>query len=415
MSKIIESYISRIPIRDFHYAPDGDLREHKRVTIDAMRGMVGKATKESRDFAEQEESEYKVLAEYVDNINNELEKRFNDKPLKEVYIAGKKGTGDVMEKSVLYYEGRNEVGPQEHRDLLTKQGSKGGYYQGTFVKLLGPNFQIKGLYAYCPVFESPEGFDVVRLPSMVESDWSTNGPYSLSFAFTAEGSQISSSDLTAKYVQYEPQILAALTKASQKWWGQTVNASDIVAGALNQNLDWKLSQQIYSGNGVSSFTGITETGSRIDVTRTTTSRILWDDIINMKRRLFPYSKNPASIIWICSPDSFSQILDLEDGSGGNIFVGQNSANQQPYRLLGHEVVILDAASSLGSAGDLALCDMSWYQICRFGQPRLEVSRDVYFDYDLLGIKLVFLCDGRPLVAEPITMGTTTYSPFIVLA
>ena len=85
---------------------------------------------------------------------------------------------------------------------------------------------------------------------------------------------------------------------------------------------------------------------------------------------------------------------------------------------GIPVVFIEQAESLGTAGDLWLCDFSQYLCVDYGNINEASSIHFKFDYDQTTLRFVYSFDGQPRLTAPITpfKGTSsTVSPFVNIA
>jgi HK97 family phage major capsid protein len=178
---------------------------------------------------------------------------------------------------------------------------------------------------------------------------------------------------------------------------------------------------IWGTGSNTSMKGFMKSGSLISVTRSVPGHINWEDILGMQSHLFPSSYKRA--VWVCAP---SAIVDLGQmgvtvGMGGSgVWIanipGQNAANAIPLPLLGRPLIISEKMQTLGTAGDIALCDFGYYIIGDRMDMTLAVSTERYFEKDQTGFRIVERVDGQPWIDSALTAynGTDTLSAFIAL-
>jgi HK97 family phage major capsid protein len=85
--------------------------------------------------------------------------------------------------------------------------------------------------------------------------------------------------------------------------------------------------------------------------------------------------------------------------------------------MGRPVVPVEAASTIGDKGDIALVDWSQYMGLTKGRDiQTDVSMHIYFDQDLTAFRFVLRVAGQPLWGSTITPenGSLTRSWAVVL-
>jgi hypothetical protein len=83
---------------------------------------------------------------------------------------------------------------------------------------------------------------------------------------------------------------------------------------------------------------------------------------------------------------------------------------------GRPVIICEQCPTLGTAGDIMLCDMSQYCVIDKGSIQEDWSIHIMYLYDESVYRAVFRADGQPLWSAAVTpfKGSSTISPFICL-
>jgi HK97 family phage major capsid protein len=156
----------------------------------------------------------------------------------------------------------------------------------------------------------------------------------------------------------------------------------------------------------------------VAVTRTTASQIKYDDVVNMYARMLPSSLSRA--VWTCSPDALPQLLkmSLTVGTGGNSVFVVNAAGPAPMTIFGRPLIITEKGGALGSRGDLAFTDLSYYLVGDRQTMTVDSSTDYNFGSDKTTFRIIQRVDGQPWLKSPITPAngsSSTLSPFIELA
>ncbi len=110
------------------------------------------------------------------------------------------------------------------------------------------------------------------------------------------------------------------------------------------------------------------------------------------------------------------------GTGGNAvwianIPGQNAANAMPMQIFGRPLVISEKMQTLGTKGDIALCDFSYYIIGDRMDMTIAASTERYFEKDQTGFRVIERLDGAPWIDSALTAynGTDTLSAFVCIA
>lgn len=156
----------------------------------------------------------------------------------------------------------------------------------------------------------------------------------------------------------------------------------------------------------------------VAVTRTTTSKITYPDIVGMYARMLPSSLSNA--VWIVAPDALPQLLQmsLDVGTGGNSVFVVNAAGPMPMSIFGRPLIISEKAGQLGARGDIAFVDLAYYLIGDRQTMTADSSTDYQFGSDKTTFRIIQRVDGRPWLQSAITPAngsSNKLSPFVELA
>ena len=207
---------------------------------------------------------------------------------------------------------------------------------------------------------------------------------------------------------------------------------DDSAVAVEADITRKFSQAIafvqdddfINGSGVNAPLGFLHSNnpSLITVTAETgqgASTIVAENIIKMWARMYSAGKSRA--VWIANDDTFPQLatMALAVGTGGvPLWMPAGGLTGLPYQtLMGKPLLWTEKAQALGTAGDIALVDLSQYKIGEKSGLQVATSIHFKFDYDQQSFRFVLRYDGQPTWTSALTplRSTSTLSPFIVLS
>lgn len=170
----------------------------------------------------------------------------------------------------------------------------------------------------------------------------------------------------------------------------------IIANGLDRNF--------YKGNGVAKPLGAINCNSTLKVTRNTGGSILYADIKGLWGKLHPQCLKNA--IWIVNAASIPQLLALKDDNNNAIwFPGMSGSVKDgvPQTLYGRPVFYCEAAPALGTTGDIALLDPTWYVIGLRQDMIVETSNAPGWTRDVVSFRITLRLDGMPMMGKAITM------------
>jgi HK97 family phage major capsid protein len=144
------------------------------------------------------------------------------------------------------------------------------------------------------------------------------------------------------------------------------------------------------------------------------STILLENIIKMYSRMLPSSLSRG--IWITTPEAIPQLftMALSVGTGGGPVMLSNVVGPAPVTIFGRPLVVCEKASRLGTRGDIAFVDLSYYLIGDRQIMSTSSSTDWKFGNDQTAYRIIQRVDGRPWLQSAITPQNSgpTLSPFV---
>jgi HK97 family phage major capsid protein len=152
-----------------------------------------------------------------------------------------------------------------------------------------------------------------------------------------------------------------------------------------------------------------------------TKTLLWENLLEMYARLLPSSLKNAA--WVANKDTFRQLMTmgLSIGTGGSaVLIGglqQSGSSAPPMSILGLPLILTEKVPSLGTTGDIALVDLSYYLIGDRQQIQTASSPHYKFANDQTAFRIISRVDGRPWLnasIAPHSGSGLNLSPFIQL-
>lgn len=206
---------------------------------------------------------------------------------------------------------------------------------------------------------------------------------------------------------------------------ELLDDANALAQTINQGFkdefDFKITDAIINGSGAGQPLGILNSGCMVSVSKEAgqaADTIVYENVNNMWSRLMAKSRTDS--IWIINQDCEPQLhkMSVAVGTGGvPVYMPAGGAAAAPYStLFGRPVVPIEQCQTVGTTGDIMLCDFSQYKAIDKGGMQSDVSIHVRFVYDEQVFRFVYRFDGQPTLGSAITpyKGTDTLSHFVKL-
>lgn len=217
---------------------------------------------------------------------------------------------------------------------------------------------------------------------------------------------------------------AAICKVSNSLLEDSVvSIEPILRDAFTDALAFQLDYVFINGSGAGQPLGLLVMPCLVTVAKETgqvAATIVFENIVKMYARLW----RKGAGVWFANHDIFPQLatMSLAVGTGGvPVYLPANGASGRPYdTLMGLPIVWSEQMQTLGTVGDIALCDWSQYLV---GQKagagaglKFDTSIHLYFNYDQTAFRFTFRVDGQPWWPSALTPrhSAQTLSPFICL-
>lgn len=197
-----------------------------------------------------------------------------------------------------------------------------------------------------------------------------------------------------------------------------------VRDGFSEEFGFTFDDYIIRGTGVGQPLGILNSGCLVSQAKEAgqaADTIVYENVSNMWARLLPRSQ-PNSV-WLINQNCWPQLhlMSVAVGTGGSaVFVPPGGASESPYAtLFGRPVIPIEQCESVGTVGDILLCDFAGYIMATKGGLQSDASIHVRFIYDESVLRFVYRLDGQPMLASAITPykggASWTTSHFVALA
>jgi HK97 family phage major capsid protein len=190
--------------------------------------------------------------------------------------------------------------------------------------------------------------------------------------------------------------------------------------AFAEELIFQVENKMYRGNGANAPQGILNAPCLVSVSKETgqaAATIVYENLIKMWARVSPRAKSNA--IWTINTDCGPQLHLLAQTVGTAAlparFVSYDANGG--LQIFGRPVIEVEYAETVGTVGDIAVCDWKKYRLIRKGGVEQASSMHVYFAQGEQAFRAFYRVDGQAVPRAALTpfKGSNTLSPFVVLA
>lgn len=267
-------------------------------------------------------------------------------------------------------------------------------------------------------FVQPMRGNEIKIPGMVIGDHSTALFGGFTASYTDELGTISENSPKARGMTLSAKKLTGLIRFSSELNADTPGGMSQIETLCGKGLAWYRDKAFLKGTGAGEPLGILNAPCTIEVSKETgqaASTIYYENLVNMMARLFAGSFNNS--VWVAHQSTIPQLttMNIAIGTGGASIPVMSESNGQ-FKILTRPVIFTEKTATLGSRGDIMLCDFTQYVVGLRSDMRFDTSIHVHFTTDELLSRILERHDGQPLWDEALTLedGSTTVSPFVVL-
>lgn len=182
-------------------------------------------------------------------------------------------------------------------------------------------------------------------------------------------------------------------------------------GSFGGALGWQEDYDALRGSGVGKPLGVYNSPAKLTVTRNAATDFKFVDAVTMKSKMLMSGKP----VWLMSQTVIPKLYAMVDAGNNNIWL-PNARDGQPETLLGYPIHWTEKVPALGTQGDVALIDFSFYLLGDRAGITMDVDSSFRFQTNQTAFRAVESLDGQPWLPNTITLadGSTTVSPYVVL-
>ena len=224
-------------------------------------------------------------------------------------------------------------------------------------------------------------------------------------------------DITFDKIELVLHKLCGYTRASDELMEDSnPTIAAVVSMMFGDAIEWKEDYAYLQGNGVGQPLGVVGAIGTFTQVRVAANNFGYVDAVNMLTHFLPVKGG----VWVMSQSVLPELYTMVDPGNNYIwhphFGGAGAAQGAPGTLLGYPVLFTEKTPTLGTTGDVLLCDFSQYLIGDGSTTTLESSIHERFQYDQTSFRLVKRVDGQEWCKAPVLLadGATQVSPFVEL-
>jgi HK97 family phage major capsid protein len=265
----------------------------------------------------------------------------------------------------------------------------------------------------------PMTSETKKIPATVIGNHSENLSGGVIAYWKGENAALTAATPKLREMELTANKLTVYGLASNEWLADSTIGEPFLQANCSGALSWTFDRDFLKGDGAGKPLGVLKSPSLIAVDAEQAqgaNTINYTNLVKMLARL-----NPASFsnsVWIAHLTALPQLMTLSVvvGTGGSHVPVLTESNGQ-FRILTRPVVFTEKTVTLGTVGDIMLCDFSQYFVGLRQDMRFETTRAAHFGNDQTDYRCIVRVDGQPAWSNKLTLldGVTTVSPFVALA
>jgi HK97 family phage major capsid protein len=233
-------------------------------------------------------------------------------------------------------------------------------------------------------------------------------------------------DITASKPKFRPIELTAhkvgcLFYATEELLADAPMLQQAATRYAGEELNFLINDAIINGDGVGKPLGLLNSACLVSVTKETgqaAATLMTENLVKMWSRLHASARKNA--IWLINQDVEPQLLTLTLGigtAGVVTYMPPGGLSDKPYAtLMGRPVIETEFNPTIGTVGDVVLCDPKAYLAATRGTIQTAVSIHVQFVSEQQAFRFTYRVAGQPWWHSALTpyRGTNTQSPFVAI-
>jgi HK97 family phage major capsid protein len=279
------------------------------------------------------------------------------------------------------------------------------------------------------VFRMPigPGANGMKLPAIDETSRADNSRYGgIVSGWLGQGNTLSAGKPKFREMDLKLRKVGAFVYATDEQLADAVALEAWINKYLPLELTFRTEDSIINGDGSNKPAGILNSGAAVTVTRNTASRVLYEDVSGMWKRMWAPLRSTA--VWLVDQSVEQELeqISIAIGTAGvlapiykpaGVSVGPNGTQgYSPATLYGRPILTTEYGATLGTVGDIILANLGEYTVIDKGAVDQAVSLHVAFLTDEAVYRFMYRVDGQLTWNAALTpkSGGSTLSPVVTL-
>jgi HK97 family phage major capsid protein len=264
----------------------------------------------------------------------------------------------------------------------------------------------------------PMAVPSVEIPARVDKNHSSSVSGGITVGWRPQAVEATASRMDMEQITLKAQSMLGLSYVTEELLKDSAIsfAALLEAGFRDAVADAVIEARI-RGTGVGEPLGILNSPCLISASSTsqTTSTLKGSNLIDMRSRAWRYSR----CVWLANHDCYPQLVECHvshSNTDTRLFYPGNGTDV-PDTILGRPVIFTEYCSSVGTVGDVLLCNWGEYLVGNLQGIELAESMHVRFTSNERAFRVSLRQGGAPWWRSTLTPkeSSTTLSPFIGIA
>jgi HK97 family phage major capsid protein len=270
------------------------------------------------------------------------------------------------------------------------------------------------------IWRYPMGSNILRLPKLVQAAGNYFGGIQFYTpgatakpANTGEGEFKDDTKPLFEQMTWEAKkLLAVIYLTDELVADSNINIINYITGLFVRAFQYELERRIIAGIGGTGnpCLGIINDPTINIVARQTAGQITWQDVLNLDASL---DENFTNLVWITRKANNISLMKLVDNNNRPVFISDygvfTGQRMHPTTLISYPVHYTRNVPTIGTKGDIILCDPSWYLLAVRQDLTIDQSDQVRWLYNEIALKFEMRLDGQPAVAPAFSILTDAES------
>jgi HK97 family phage major capsid protein len=264
----------------------------------------------------------------------------------------------------------------------------------------------------------PMAVPSVEIPARVDKNHTSSVSGGITVGWRPQTVEGTASRISMEQIMIKAQSLLGISYVSEELLNDSAIsfAALLEAGFRDAVADAIIDARI-RGTGVGEPLGILNSPCLIsaDTTSQTTSTLKGSNLIDMRSRAWRYSR----MVWLANHDCYPQLTEchISHSNTDTRLFHPGNGTDVPDTILGRPVIFTEYCSSVGTVGDVLLCNWGEYIVGNLQGVQLAESMHVRFANNERTFRVTLRQGGAPWWRSVLTPknSSSTLSPFIGLA